>query len=125
MVLRDDAAACTVNSVEDWKVQMLLWGHAYTGAAPRDRTVLRCEDRLGWVEQTYALWDRDETYFRTTKVNGERPAWWHALVPAIAAGLRPLEMLESNPHRTASPNPPPAADTLAVDPASPSEDPRG
>lgn len=93
MTLRDGATACTVTSIEDWKVQMLLWGHAYTGKTPRDRTVLRCEDRLGWVEDTYALWDQDETYFRTTTVNGERPPWWHALTPAVVGGFDPF----SNP----------------------------
>lgn len=66
-------------------IQFALWGYAITGKLPRDKTVLRCEDRDGWVHLNYPLWDLTDNYFRSTTVNGQRPPWRHALLPAVIA----------------------------------------
>lgn len=74
-----------VTAPGDWSLQMLIWGYAMVGELPRDPITRWLE---GGFDST-ALFDRTETYFQTTQVNGGRPPWWHALLPAVVGGLDP------------------------------------
>ena len=76
--------------IRSWRAQMLIFGSAVTGALPRDPATRWLE---GGDACSEGLFDLSEEYFRCTVLirDGERidPPWWHALLPAIVAGLDP------------------------------------
>lgn len=66
--------------------QLRLWGYVTIGTDLRDPMTFWLENKRSYERD--GLFDLTEEYFQTTRVNGERPPWRHALLPATIKAIK-------------------------------------